>query len=700
MLRKFLTFLFVTFAAILIIAACQLKEPVLPAWETTLRLPFTMGDFVIGEEIVNDSTIIIQSGNADSVLFISLKDTLVDLREISADDLSILPDNAQKRLKLDTLVITTLQSLEAPPVNLRTLFPGLSGSIGLTVTIPDTTISAPPALLDAGDFKRIHFISGDLRLRVLNNLPFPIGPNGSSPGGLKVTVINDSLNQAFVEFSFPNPIPPGSEAVSQATVENKWLYSSLRLEYQLPVAQPTQVTITNALLDTAGVALSLGLDHIRADEAVAVLGPQSFSDVLKLGYEGQHRLRSAEIERGTIGLTFTSHLPLDTDLIVKIPALRSAANDTFTAEINLPAQGIAPLPLLLDGYSISNPDNPGDFLDTLELVLEARTQSQNNIIHLSSEDSISVDAVSDTLVFRSFSGFLGADTLELDPIAENNIADYGGFEGTVQLDTVFLNLKIYSEVQIENLAADLTISGFHENEEGIVTDSAAIILDDQHFNGGNPGQPGVTEFTFNNQETVDFLSILPTSIRIEGKIRVSGNAEVSRGDRIWIDYVFETPFKVRITGVANFEGDVKTISEADIDTLFRDAAENNILDIDLRFELTNHTPLGGTMRFVLSGDPGDPDIYDADYDTSLVIIRDISMEAAPVDPVSGFVTVARESEVLLYLNQREVQLFSRPPLRYGYQLRVPDTGGFVTLRYSDYVRMPGSANLRLLINDK
>lgn len=697
--QKLLFWMISVVIAGLVITACQFKEPVLPAWEATFRLPFDSGVFIIGEEIVNDSTIVIHSGDVDSVLFISIRDSLVDLKEISASDLSVKFDNASKALKLDTLVITTLQALDFPLMNLRTIFPGLVGSIGSTVTIPASTVSPPGVVLDAGDFKRIHFLNGDIRLRILNKLPFPIGPNSSS-SGLRVTVVNDSLNEVFLTFDFPDPILPGEEAVSEVTVQDMWLYSPLRLDYEIPVAQPTTVTVTNALLDTTGVAVSLELDHIQADEAVAVLGSQDFSDVIKVGYEGPHRLRSAEIDKGMMQVNFTNHTSLDTDMKVKIPAIRSAANDTFIAEVTLPAGETIPLPLDLDNYSISNPDVPGAFLDTLEIIFDAQTRAQSNIIHITSDDSISIGITSDTLTLQSFSGLLGPDSLNFDPVIEDDIADYQGFEGSIELSEALLNIKLYSEVLIDNLNADLVITGIHKNEQGIITDSAVIILNNRQFNGGQPGNPGITEITLNNQETIDFLSILPTSIRIEGRIRVSGEASVAQGNRIWMDYALETPFTIKITGTANFEGNVSIISDSDIDSLFQDAAQESILDVDIRFILTNHTPLGGTMRFVISKDFSDPNIYDQDYDTSLVIIRDIDMDPAPIDPQTGFVTEARETDETLYLNRREVQLFGNPPLLYGYLLQVPGTGDFVTLRYSDFVQMLGRANLRVLLNNK
>ena len=56
-------------------------------------------------------------------------------------------------------------------------------------------------------------------------------------------------------------------------------------------------------------------------------------------------------------------------------------------------------------------------------------------------------------------------------------------------------------------------------------------------------------------------------------------------------------------------------------------------------------------------------------------------------------------EITLHLNQREVQLFQDVPLRYGYEFIVDETQDFVTLRYSDFVRLRGAVDTRVLIED-
>lgn len=682
-------------ALLSMLIGCSIKEPVLPSWEALFRLPFAPGDFVIGEKIVNDSTIVVESGSADSLLLVTLADS-IDIDEISATDLSVDPGEAHQSLHLDTLVIDTLEILISPDLALRTLLPYLEPLIGQTVTVPDTTVSGPPAVLSASRFRRVHFLSGVIRLKIVNRLPFPLGPNGTS-SGVRVTVVNDSLNEVFISLNFPNVIASGDSAQQEFNIGERWLYSPLRLEYEVPVAQPTTITITQQLLDNAGISATLGLFNIRSDEAVAILRPQTYQGRLQIGYDGETRLKRAVIDRGFITVDLINHFDLSSLVRFTLPTVRDAQGAAFTDSLVLPERGSSHLDLDLAGFQILNPNNPDAFIDSIEVQISARTRAAGDIVNIRSTDSVSVQIQSDTLFLRSIAGFLGADTLQIDPTLIENIADYGDFTAGLQLSAATLNLRIFSEVMIDNLTADLNITGIHRDEGGQATDSATIVLTDQPFNGGRPGEAGVTELNFSGPEIVTLLNILPTDLRFSGRVRVSGNAEVAVGDRIYGHYRFETPIRARIISPATFDGPVNIISRADVDSLLRDAADENVLSANLVFQVTNHLPLNGSVRFIITADEADSNIYDPQFDSLLVIRRDIAVPAAEVDPLSGLVINSRENQVTLPLNRREIRLFKDPPLRYGYQVLVDPTDGVVTLRYSDFLRIIGSARLNTLV---
>ncbi len=682
---------------------CDFKEPVLPSWQVTVRAPFLVDDFRIGEEIRNDSTIVLQGGDPDSVLFVSLSDSMIELFQLGREDLSIKPRDTETSIRIGTLELDSLEALETSRITLGELFPNLSDSLGQPALIPETVIAAPPVLLSAGDFRSVHFLSGTIRLRVTNLLPFPIGPNSQQPQGMHIRVVNDSAGTDFADLDFTEVIPPGGSGIAESIVTDKTLESPLRLEITVPVAQATFIPeVTQALLDTAGFLVRISLLDIEADEATVILQSQDYQDDVWLTYDDENRLRSAVMDAGQITIHLFNHMDINSQGQIKIPAISAAGIDTFTRDISFPALGDTIITLRFDDreYTIENPDQPGQIIDSLQLILSAQTEASGRLVRITSEDSITLALQSDSLFFRHFAGVIGVDTLQITPFEERNIADYEGFEEGLELSEALLSLTLRSEVMIGNLNADLRITAFHENEQGQRTDSALIILDDLQFNGGNPGQPGITEIVLSGPEIVNALNILPTALRIDGQVRVSGEAEISREDRILTDYLFETPFKVRFTNLSTFSGDPDSLTDADIDDLIRDAGDDNLLGASLEMIIRNHTPLGGTVRFIFTADMADSNLYDGPVDTAQGFERTISMTAAPTDPATGFVTGEQNSRIQVTLNQRELRLFQNPPLQFGYQIRFDDTDGFVTLRYSDYVNMLGEVRVNILIEDQ
>ncbi len=696
MIRKI--FFILTLSLVFFWAGCNVHEPVLPSWEVLVRIPFTVDKFAVGDSILKDPSITVQEGDADSVLRISIGGQL-NAHELSSRDLSIKPENSDDSITLDTLTLNP-QPLQSPFITLRTLMPGLSNLIGQTVTIPDTTVFPPSISISAGDFEQIHMLSGTVRLTVTNDLPFSIGPNGTS-NGLQVNIVNTVDNTIFTSVLFSNPILPGTQAQHSTPVTNKWLISPIRFDYEFPVHQPATVLITDSLLDNAGISLRLELINVKSDEAIADFDEQEYSEVLKIGYEDERRLINAVIDRGMLTFHFNNTIPLSAQIDLTLPAFDTnpdpGIRDSLRTTINLPANGSTTQEILLNGLEISNPENPGMPIDTFEIIVDGRTENPSGIIHLTGADFVAVQSQSDTLFFQNLKGILSNDSIDIEPIVEENLANYQGFEGGVQLSDADLSLTLYSELFIENLLADITFTGYHENESGVFTDSASLELTNLPFTGGTPGNPGVTHIIFPGENVTQFLNILPTSFKFSGRVRASGETDVAVGDKIWADYLFETPLKAKLTGLSTYRAKVDTLTDKDISTEIQDVPDENFIESTLNVSIFNHTPLGGSATIIFSSDFSDPDIYDAVFDTSLTIMREVHIAAADVDPATGFVLTGKNSEVNLALNQRELRLIKNPPIRVGVQIRADDTPGFVTLRQSDYIRVLGGVNLRLLV---
>ncbi|RMI01340.1 MAG: hypothetical protein D6681_10895 [Calditrichaeota bacterium] len=666
-------------------------------------MPLSHETFRLGEELVNDSTIVVQG--PDSLLYLSVEGAL-DTIELSSSDFALEGIDTTQSFELGTLEINSLEVLSTGLISLGTLFPDLSNLIAngdsTYFTISDTTLTPDPVELDAGDFVGLHVVQGSLRIRLVNNLPFPLGPNAAHPEGVQV-IVTDSTGQPVVQLAFNQTIASGQE-VEQATPFGEgqmWIYSPLRVEYLIPVAQSTTFLVNNTVLDTAGIEIGVTLENIQADEVIARIESQEVEDTLAFSPGGKYRLREAVMDGGQIQLEFTNHTPINSRVVFTIPNLLTPDNRAYSDSIVVASGQVTSFSLPLEGMRLAHPTHPGELIDSLRIYYRTVTEAASDLLHLRSTDSVSVHVVLDSLIFRSFSGYIVADTLEIEPFVQEDLMDYSDFPTGLRLSEVDLNLSLSNEVFIENMSFDLEIVGYHRDEDGVITDSARVLLLDQQILPGQPGAPQVTHISLSGTEVADLLNILPTDIRTSGSIRVSGNVEIDRSSRVAGSYLISTPMRFRIEQAATVTGDVHTLREEDIDQALRDAADENLVEANLTLRLENGTPLGGRLWLIVSADQAHTDIYDTTYfNPQLEFTREIAVLPAPVDPTTGYVTRGQTNEIVLSLTRKEFRLFKYAPLRIGYELRIDQTEGEVALRGGDFVSVSGMSQVLVNIKDR
>lgn len=686
---------------LMLLAGCSFKEPVLPTWTVPVTVPLAQESFQLGEEIVNDSTIVVQG--ADSIIHISFDGNL-DTLDLSARDFSLSSLDTSEQFSLGNLHLNSLSVLSTGPITLRSLFPELENLIlpgqSIPVLMPDTTIAPPPSVLDAGDFAALHVVSGGIRVRFVNFLPFPLGPNAASPQGIQVTV-TDSAGQQITQLNLDGIIPPGAAADTVAQLGNggTWIYSPLTVQYIVPVAQPTTFQLDATVLDTTRIDVDVQLENLVVDEARANIEAQDVESSIYARWDNRNRLRRAVIDRGRLQLNITNNTPLNSTLEITIPNFRTVGDSPYFTTLSLAQGQSSGLDIVLDGMSVANAADPNAFVDSLEIHYRALTEASQGMLHIRSSDNFGVIVQADSLFFRSFSGFIVADTFDIAPFEQDSLVDYQDFPNNIQLNSVDLGLSLSNEVFIENMFADITLVGMH-HEGATVTDTAVIRIEHTRINPGQPGNPGVSVINLSGAQMADFLNILPTAIRASGRICASGNVEISNDSHISGRYSFSTPLRFSIEGDAVVEGDVETIEASDIDADVRNAADENLEQASVALQITNGTPIGGSLRLIVSADPDHVDLYDSSYfNPNLEFIKEAALQAAPTDPVTGFVTQPLTQEVHVNLTRQEFQLFNNPPLRVGFLLRISDTNGVVTLRSTDAVRASGLAQITVKIKN-
>ena len=162
----------------------------------------------------------------------------------------------------------------------------------------------------------------------------------------------------------------------------------------------------------------------------------------------------------------------------------------------------------------------------------------------------------------------------------------------------------------------------------------------------------------------------------------------------------EAPLKIE--NLEAIKGKITTLDEGNLDDDITQITKEHIESGELVLKLVNHTPLSGNIQFMVSADSThiEETFFDTtNFNPALQITRSITFMAAPVDPVTGFVTTPNQEDLSISLNQKEMQLLSQPPYRAAFKLKLFDTNGFVALRSTDFVKVFGLARFIVKSDD-
>ncbi|MEJ2048450.1 MAG: hypothetical protein P8Y60_01145 [Calditrichota bacterium] len=348
----------------------------------------------------------------------------------------------------------------------------------------------------------------------------------------------------------------------------------------------------------------------------------------------------------------------------------------------------------LSGYRIVNSQNPDQVIDSL--IVTTAVSTDTGFVDLNATDEIQVRLRTSDILFSYLEGYLSQNTLNIEPYMAKNVVDYDGFEGGFKLQGAQLIFEIDNQINIETLIFNGDITAYRKDENGICTDSATIPITNQPINSMNR----ITRIVLEGPEVDSLVNILPTDFTASGNITYAGYTRVSITDTIGGNYEFSTPFYIRIMGPTAFRLEPDTITTDEIDEKFRRASGKEVKSALLFAQVSNATPLTGKLLLFANRNPLREDIYDTTgvIDT-LGFYKMIDLPAALVDPVSGIVEQPGYGTVTFPLNQKELDIFHKPPFRVGLELNFQATQDFVLIRGSDYLEFQGHAEVTILFKD-
>lgn len=672
---------------------CSIQEPVMPRWVVPIEVPLSPERVVMQEELVNDSTIV---AHGDS-LFIEISGD-IDPITVTGENLTFPGQDSTTSFSLDSLSMDSLNNITTGDINIVEILPYLPGMVGQYVFMPETTLTRNPKLVESDEFHAVKVESGEIELIFHNNLPFTLGPNIYSPNGIEIKILSDSTNEQIADVFINQIIPPGGIGIGSSPIQNssKWVYSPLRLEYYLPIARDTTVLVTDSLLNAAGYRLDIKLRNLTVSEIIGKVEPQFFSDTWNVAIEQEDKIIEARIKQGQLHLKFNNQIAVGATLVFTLPDFLTAAGSPYQDSIYIAPGNVSTKTIVLDGMSALNHQSPGQPLDSLTLIFDVETKESNGFVHVKVGDEIDASIQTTDITFSYFKGILAQDTLHLDPFEEHDIANYEDIPQGFYFHNVALRFDLNNQINIDSMMLNLSLTGYHRNDAGIITDSASIDVDNQ-----NIGLDGSNIILLDGPEVSDFLNIFPTDIRGEGQVVYSGVATVSIGDEIGGHYLFSTPLKITVENPEPIRFDPDTLNKDDIDQSIRDAVGEDIQRALFVGKVSNHLPFGGTLKLFVSTNMTREDLYDTTaFNPDSEFVKTIHLKPGVVDPNTGFVSQISENEISLELSKKELLLFKQYPLRVGFLMEFQNTNGAVWVSGNDYLEVSGKFRFDILVQDK
>ncbi|MCD6379412.1 hypothetical protein J7M07_03065 [bacterium] len=680
-------FLFILMGALF--ANCSIEEPVLPSWMVPLSIPIASDTLLFQNEIANGNSII----TSGDTLCINIEGNF-DPETISENELTISENDTTISIMLGTISLDSIRTESANSIELIEILPLFSLYVGQSVTVPETTVTSDPMMVGSDEFSGAIIRECVVRVCVYNEMPFAIGPNSYSPDGMEIGVY-DSTGALVTDVTINYEIPSGGWGCVEKLITpgDSWVRAPLRLDYSIPVARDTTFDMTQGILDNSSCRLTVTLLDLDIKEIIGKIPSQNITSDHRLPIGNGSRIIEGSISSGFINIDFLNRIPIGIGLDITVPDLKSPENISYNERLFLAQEDVASFGKNLCGYKILNYEYPGIPLDSLLVDIGIVTEESVGFVHLKDTDSVAVTIHTDKLEFSRLEGDLAIDSLEIGPFEENDIADYKGFSGSLNFEKALLLIAFHNDLNIENVDLNLFITGYHRETDGRVSDSAGVAINAPIAFGDNI-------LSISDQRIVDLLNIYPTDIVSTGVFVYSGYSVVAAGDGISGGYSLSTPFEVEIRDSEPVEFDPDTLSGDDIGGIFRDAVGDNIQSAVLKARIENHSPIGGEVRLFISCDPSRVQLYDTRgySDSNLEFIKTITMDAAPVDPLNGFIESAAVSEVEFPLTYDELLIFADPPVYTGFQLILEETAGTIVIRGSDYIEFSGEIELEILIH--
>jgi len=687
-----------TLLLFLFLSSCTLHEPSLPAWDTQWNMVLPTEDFVMSEIIEEDSLLAADTTlSGIPIISFSMTDSS-DWQNITQDDLSLDPDDQDYVVPIGQIKIDSPPELTSDSVMMVEFFPPelLLYAQMHNDTIPPFpgfTINPPDHEMAFDEFSRVMVDSGSVWITFHNNMLLTI------KSGMEINLYNNGPGNGLIgTFVFNEDIPGGSEVKSQPLdLAGKEISNLIRLEYDIPIAGSDTTNILDDDFRNSYFFVNVSMADLKVDWAEAKIPSQEFtqSDSVDTSEE-KDRLRQAEINSGSIDISLANNLAIDTHIKLVLPDF-TKNGQTKTVFADIPAGQDYSQQVSLDGWTISNHKNTGEFIDYIFYNVFAEIDSTENYVLIRSTDSVEVNIQINTLYFNSVVGSIDTVKIEIDPTEADGPDFFEEFEGGLRLEDLVMTMDFENQIDFP-INLDLTITTERE-ENGIISDSRSLSLQ-QVIQRSSVSER--TEIILDKNSTspsiVDLLEILPSTIRVSGKGYIVGEGAVELDQGVRVKYSVESPLTLKLDNPVARESEIDSIKKDDLKKDARKALTEDLQEAFIELSLTNGVPVGAEVLLYLASDS--TNLFDnVITDSSAKIIVGGLVKAGETDG-TGYVSNPEVSLIPVSLSVEELQIFNSSPIYIRQEVVIQPTSRVVRIRQNDKIVIGAKLNVKYTVNSQ
>lgn len=555
--------------ACLILQSCMRKTE-FPSWNSNILTPIAHSNIGI-KSLVTDTTV---KKSNDSSYVISTRLALSEIKFDTLIKFSEIPFDATynlQTLKLAPQTVTQRFSL-GDFIN-QTPYTFINGYNG--VMLPALFASLLPPTLDQGPlgpyyfnanqfFKSATLISGDLNLKITNNLPVDLK-------NISIQFRNQSSGIVILERTGVN-LNSGS---SQSFYEN---LAGKTIEGDLEALIPTITIVTDGLktqpIDTSkSLEFQMTISNVKVSEATAVFPQQDVIDedaIIGFQNMGKFEIKKAVLRSGEVQIDVTSTAQDTLYFDYNIPSLTTSSTPFKTSEKVNPGSVTQPAIYTksfnftdynfdLTSSSVNLTRHPGantDTFNTINSVLLGRIRYSGKLVYLSLQDSLSVHLKMKNLVAASAKGYLGDTTIVVQ--GESIIDNFKKYASSIfSLEKASVKLNIYNGVGVvgELTIQELKAVNSTTNQSLALSGSAATSVYPIAKAIETPFAPVTTSIEINqtNSNITDLIALKPDKItyKVSLKLNPLGNKHtyddfIVRESSVKVDADVNIPLSINV----------------------------------------------------------------------------------------------------------------------------------------------------------